>query len=392
MRSQTSVPQAMVIDDDEDEEDDGEIKQDTRTRRSMSVSGPDGSAKKQNQQPQSSLDQDHSEVHKCMDCGKVYKHPNCLWKHRWLHSVYWKGATKFLLSKHQQVQLMEAAAILLGMDESREGDKDPIVSMFSKQRGAMANSVGSSASGAPSSSSPPTSTKSLSASPPPASARAPHGSSSTHLSTRTDAKAKVEPPHNSDIQMLTALRNSHVSGTSPQQSRAPGSSTATVSSTKSGRAAKESPTAVTTVSPPLPSPTHSKSVTSSSSSTPPTLTADDESLPEMDEEMATVTPPSHRVSISSAMTTAVQVADKGSVVMDMGMGLGMEVDQKPLPRHNQLSPQQQQQQQHYKVGDDDDHAADYRYAGYQQQQQQQQQPTTTAAAAAATSTYEPRRL
>ncbi|KAF9958664.1 hypothetical protein BGZ70_009118 [Mortierella alpina] len=378
MRSKTSVPQAMMIDDDEDEEDDGEIKQDTRTRRSVSVSGPDGSAKKPNQQPQSSLDQDHSEVHKCMDCGKVYKHPNCLWKHRWLHSVYWKGATKFLLSKHQQVQLMEAAAILLGMDESREGDKDPIVSMFSKQRGAMANSVGSSASGTSSSSSPPTSTKSLSASPPPASERVRHGSARTDV-----ARAKVDPPHNSDIQMLTALRHSHghASGPSPP-SRVP-SSTATVSSTKSPRAAKDSPKAVTTS--PLPSPTHSKSATSSSSSTPPTLTADDESLPEMDEEMATVTPPSHTVSISSAMTT-VQVADKGSVVMGMGMGLGMEVDQKPLPRQNQLPPPPQQPppQPHYRV-DVDSHGAEYRYAGYQHQQQHQ--PTTTA-----TSNYEPRHV
>ncbi|KAF9945524.1 hypothetical protein BGZ72_001255 [Mortierella alpina] len=379
MRSQTSVPQAMVIDDDEDEEDDGEIKQDTRTRRSVSVSGPDGSAKKQHQQPQSSLDQDHSEVHKCMDCGKVYKHPNCLWKHRWLHSVYWKGATKFLLSKHQQVQLMEAAAILLGMDESREGDKDPIVSMFSKQRGAMANSVGSSASGTSSSSSPPTSTKSLSASPPPASERVPHGSSS---SIRTDPKSKGELPHNSDIQMLTALRNSHASGPSPQ-SRAPGS-TATAPSTKSGRTAKESPTAVTTS--PLPSPTNSKSATSSSSSTPPTLTADDESLPEMDEEMATVTPPSHTVSMSSTMTP-VQVVDRGSVVV-MGTGLGMEVDQKPSPRQKQLPPQQR----HYSSVDED-HDVEYRYEGYQPQLQQQPTATTTTTTTkmTATSSYEPRR-
>lgn len=30
--------------------------------------------------------------------------------------MYWKEASKFLLSKHQQVQLLEAAAILVGMD------------------------------------------------------------------------------------------------------------------------------------------------------------------------------------------------------------------------------------------------------------------------------------
>lgn len=32
------------------------------------------------------------------------------------HTVYWKEASKFLMSKHQQVQLLEAAAILVGMD------------------------------------------------------------------------------------------------------------------------------------------------------------------------------------------------------------------------------------------------------------------------------------
>lgn len=57
-----------------------------------------------------------SQLHKCEACSKVYRHPSCLVKHRWEHTVYWKEASKFLMSKHQQVQLLEAAAILVGMD------------------------------------------------------------------------------------------------------------------------------------------------------------------------------------------------------------------------------------------------------------------------------------
>lgn len=55
-------------------------------------------------------------LHRCEACAKVYRHPSCLIKHRWEHTVYWKEASKFLMSKHQQVQLLEAAAILVGMD------------------------------------------------------------------------------------------------------------------------------------------------------------------------------------------------------------------------------------------------------------------------------------
>lgn len=65
----------MVLDDDEDE-DDGEIKQESNRAHPS-----DGATKSDNTE---------HEVHKCMDCGKVYKHPNCLWKHRWEHSTYWK--------------------------------------------------------------------------------------------------------------------------------------------------------------------------------------------------------------------------------------------------------------------------------------------------------------
>jgi hypothetical protein len=55
----------------EEEEDDGEI---------VVASGTAGVAA-----PEEALD-----TSKCLDCGKVYKHANCLLKHRWEHSVYWK--------------------------------------------------------------------------------------------------------------------------------------------------------------------------------------------------------------------------------------------------------------------------------------------------------------
>ncbi|KZT25891.1 hypothetical protein NEOLEDRAFT_1132914 [Neolentinus lepideus HHB14362 ss-1] len=51
-------------------------------------------------------------IFQCESCSKVYRHPSCLIKHRWEHSPHWREASKFVLSKHQQVQLLEAAAIL----------------------------------------------------------------------------------------------------------------------------------------------------------------------------------------------------------------------------------------------------------------------------------------
>ncbi|KJA22525.1 hypothetical protein HYPSUDRAFT_651698 [Hypholoma sublateritium FD-334 SS-4] len=50
--------------------------------------------------------------YKCESCAKIYRHPNCLNKHRWEHTRQWREASKFVLSKHQQVQLLEAATIL----------------------------------------------------------------------------------------------------------------------------------------------------------------------------------------------------------------------------------------------------------------------------------------
>ncbi|RDX54456.1 hypothetical protein OH76DRAFT_1397757 [Lentinus brumalis] len=60
-------------------------------------------------------------IFKCESCSKVYRHPSCLIKHRWEHSPHWREASKFLLSKHQQVQLLEAAAILSHLAPSASG-------------------------------------------------------------------------------------------------------------------------------------------------------------------------------------------------------------------------------------------------------------------------------
>ncbi|KAL1405781.1 hypothetical protein Q8F55_007455 [Vanrija albida] len=55
-------------------------------------------------------------VFKCESCSKEYRHPSCLVKHRWEHSPHWREPTQISMSKHQQVQMLEAAAILAHMD------------------------------------------------------------------------------------------------------------------------------------------------------------------------------------------------------------------------------------------------------------------------------------
>ncbi|CDO78029.1 hypothetical protein BN946_scf184648.g1 [Trametes cinnabarina] len=62
-------------------------------------------------------------IFKCESCSKVYRHPSCLIKHRWEHSPHWREASKFMLSKHQQVQLLEAAAILSHLAPSATGGR-----------------------------------------------------------------------------------------------------------------------------------------------------------------------------------------------------------------------------------------------------------------------------
>lgn len=53
--------------------------------------------------------------HTCEQCGKMYKHRNCLSKHRWEHHESWESTRKVCATKHQQVQLLEAAQVLIEM-------------------------------------------------------------------------------------------------------------------------------------------------------------------------------------------------------------------------------------------------------------------------------------
>ncbi|PVI02911.1 hypothetical protein DM02DRAFT_521813, partial [Periconia macrospinosa] len=60
---------------------------------------------------------------KCEKCGKGYKHSSCLTKHLWEHTPEWQYTSKLLISKHQQVQLLEAASVLVAMNQE-SGDSD----------------------------------------------------------------------------------------------------------------------------------------------------------------------------------------------------------------------------------------------------------------------------
>ncbi|KAF2742796.1 hypothetical protein M011DRAFT_497351 [Sporormia fimetaria CBS 119925] len=57
---------------------------------------------------------------KCEKCGKGYKHSSCLTKHLWEHTPEWQYTSKLLISKHQQVQLLEAASVLVAMNQDAD--------------------------------------------------------------------------------------------------------------------------------------------------------------------------------------------------------------------------------------------------------------------------------
>lgn len=58
----------------------------------------------------------HPPLSQALTCFcQVYRHPSCLIKHRWEHSPHWRESSKFLLSKHQQVQLLEVSVQISGI-------------------------------------------------------------------------------------------------------------------------------------------------------------------------------------------------------------------------------------------------------------------------------------
>lgn len=49
----------------------------------------------------------------------------CLWHLRWEHDPAWAITSKLLISKHQQVQLLEAATVLVNMNQDDEPEQSP---------------------------------------------------------------------------------------------------------------------------------------------------------------------------------------------------------------------------------------------------------------------------
>ncbi|CBF77290.1 hypothetical protein AN4542.2 [Aspergillus nidulans FGSC A4] len=62
---------------------------------------------------------------RCDRCGKGYKHGSCLSKHMWEHDPAWAITSKLLISKHQQVQLLEAASVLVNMNVEEPTTANP---------------------------------------------------------------------------------------------------------------------------------------------------------------------------------------------------------------------------------------------------------------------------
>lgn len=71
--------------------------------------GPDGEVRSKIRGKRTKKGQ---EVFQCEKCSKWYRHPACLIKHRWQHTEYWAQTSNLMMSKHQSVLMLEAAAIL----------------------------------------------------------------------------------------------------------------------------------------------------------------------------------------------------------------------------------------------------------------------------------------
>lgn len=93
---------------------DGETGEEPDSTHSSSNGTPDmtktgASFKKIRIHPNNAMD------HQCDRCGKVYKHRNCLLKHAWEHHESWTLTKRWCQTKHQQVQMLEAAHVLVEM-------------------------------------------------------------------------------------------------------------------------------------------------------------------------------------------------------------------------------------------------------------------------------------
>ncbi|KAL3423681.1 tat pathway signal sequence [Phlyctema vagabunda] len=81
---------------------------------------------------------------KCDKCGKGYKHSSCLTKHLWEHTPEWSYTSKLLISKHQQVQLLEAASVLVAMNQDGTSPPESTKDFQSDQESASPAASGSS--------------------------------------------------------------------------------------------------------------------------------------------------------------------------------------------------------------------------------------------------------
>lgn len=75
----------------------------------------DTSTSKYNTLANQSPTSNNKPLHECSQCGKQYKHRQCLLKHRWEHHTAWEETRKLCQTKHQQVQMLEAAQLLVDM-------------------------------------------------------------------------------------------------------------------------------------------------------------------------------------------------------------------------------------------------------------------------------------
>lgn len=114
----------QAIDSNDDVEDDAEAVVVPKVRRTSEAAG----AKKE---------KSGAGELKCDKCGKGYKHSSCLSKHLWEHTPEWSFTSKLLISKHQQVQLLEAASVLLTMNQGVATPPDSATDADSEQDGSV---------------------------------------------------------------------------------------------------------------------------------------------------------------------------------------------------------------------------------------------------------------